>query len=256
MNWILLLGRLLFGGVFLFSGIHHLTDLPQLASYAAAHDVPYPQWVVAGTGLLLTLGGISVILGLAPRFGLAAILAFLAVVTPVVHAFWAVSDPEGRQIELAQFMKNTALAGAALSLLAIDLPWPVSLDRTLRRRWPHGLSWIPWGAAAHNGVANRSAGSVFAALRSAVRTPKWLRGRVGAAKTPFTAGVELAAQRDDRADVVLRSAWKDAGVPSRSISYRVRRAVWPAGSSAVIIDTVSGTVVFDVYGDDPKFASR
>lgn len=36
-----------------------------------------------------------------------------------MHAFWAVDDPEQKQTEMTQFLKNVALAGGALMLFAI-----------------------------------------------------------------------------------------------------------------------------------------
>jgi hypothetical protein len=40
-------------------------------------------------------------------------------VTPILHDFWNHDDPEQRQQELQQFLKNTALLGAALAFLRL-----------------------------------------------------------------------------------------------------------------------------------------
>lgn len=45
-----LLGRLVFGGYFLYSGIHHFQDRKMLAQYAGSKKVPLPEVAVMATG--------------------------------------------------------------------------------------------------------------------------------------------------------------------------------------------------------------
>jgi len=82
---------------------------------------------VTATGALLIAGGASVLLGVKPKLGALAIMGFLAGVSPVMHDFWKSQDAERRQNEMINFMKNLAMLGAALSLLGVEEPWPVSL---------------------------------------------------------------------------------------------------------------------------------
>lgn len=144
MGFALLLGRLLFGGFFLFNGVNHFMNLSSLAGYAASRNVPMPQIAVALTGLLLVLGGLSVISGLYPRVGLMLLILFLVPTSLMMHPFWTMTDPQQRMMEMTQFMKNAALTGAALGLLAVPLPWPASMgagtkQRPSARRWSTGL---------------------------------------------------------------------------------------------------------------------
>ena len=44
-----------------------------------------------------------------------------------MHNFWAVSDPQMKHAEMINFLKNMAIVGALLLLLAIPQPWPFSL---------------------------------------------------------------------------------------------------------------------------------
>src|SRR5436309_14035691 len=113
------LGRLIFGGFFAYSGINHLQNTAAMAQYAGAKGVPAPQQAVQATGAMLLAGGLSIIAGLKPRQGLALITAFLVPVSLQMHRFWEERDPEQRQTELIQFMKNMALVGDALALLQI-----------------------------------------------------------------------------------------------------------------------------------------
>jgi len=55
------------------------------------------------------------------------IVVFLVPVTFTMHAFWAVQDPMMHQFQMAMFMKNIALLGAALLITQFGAG-PVSLD--------------------------------------------------------------------------------------------------------------------------------
>jgi putative oxidoreductase len=127
-----LMGRLIFGGFFLYSGVHHFLDTATLAQYAGAKGVPMPEAAVLLTGALLIVGALSILLGILPRLGLACIILFLVGVTPIMHAFWSVPDPQIRQMDMGNFMKNLALMGGALMMLMIPTPWAYSVEA--RRR--------------------------------------------------------------------------------------------------------------------------
>ena len=122
-----LIGRLVFGGFFLYSGINHLKQHKNLAQYAGLKNVPMPEQAVTASTVLLLLGGASVLLGVKPKLGTAAIIAFLAAVSPMIHDFWKHQDPSQRQSELVNFSKNMALLGAAIALMGVKEPWPASV---------------------------------------------------------------------------------------------------------------------------------
>jgi putative oxidoreductase len=84
------------------------------------------QAVTAATALLL-LGGASILLGAKPKIGTAAVIAFLAAVSPMMHDFWTQQDPSQRQNDMVHFSKNMALLGAAIALMGINEPWPASV---------------------------------------------------------------------------------------------------------------------------------
>lgn len=122
-----LIGRIVFGGFFLYNGINHFKQQKALSQYAGAKNVPNPDLAVPASGAILAFGGASIILGLKPKLGTLAILAFLAGVSPMMHDFWEAEDPNQRQNDMIHFSKNMALLGAALALMGVDEPWPVSL---------------------------------------------------------------------------------------------------------------------------------
>jgi uncharacterized membrane protein YphA (DoxX/SURF4 family) len=127
MKFPFLLGRLVFGGFFLYNGINHFIQRDGMAQYAGAKHVPMPKAAVTATGVALTLGGASILLGIKPKLGAAALIGFLASVSPLMHDFWRVQDPEKRQAEMVNFTKNMALLGGTLALMGIEEPWPVSV---------------------------------------------------------------------------------------------------------------------------------
>jgi putative oxidoreductase len=127
MKTVFLLGRLIFGGFFLYSGLHHFQEKKVLAQYAAAKNVPLPDIAVTASGAMLMLGGASILLGVKPKIGALAIAGFLAGVSPMIHDFWRTEDSQQRQNEMAHFMKNIAMLGGVLALMGMEEPWPVSL---------------------------------------------------------------------------------------------------------------------------------
>jgi len=121
-----LIGRAVFGGFFLYNGIHHFRNLREIAEYAKGKHVPLAEAGVAVSGMALIFGGASILLGIKPKYGVAALAGFLAVVSPVIHDFW--NAPAERQMtESINFLKNMALLGAALALLGQEEPWPISV---------------------------------------------------------------------------------------------------------------------------------
>jgi putative oxidoreductase len=127
MRSVFLLGRIVFGGFFFYNGINHFKARKAMAQYAAAKGIPSPEAAVIASGAALTLGGLSVILGLKPKLGITSLLGFLGTVSPIMHDFWNQDDPQTRQNEIAHFGKNMALLGAALALAGTAKPWPASL---------------------------------------------------------------------------------------------------------------------------------
>lgn len=124
-----LLGRILFGGYFLWNGLNHFLRHGMMTQYAAAKHVPMPGAAVAVSGLLILLGGLSILLGAWPRLGATLIILFLLGVSPMMHNFWAATDPNMAMNDMVNFTKNMALVGAALMFYGIPKPWPKSLGR-------------------------------------------------------------------------------------------------------------------------------
>lgn len=126
-----LLGRLLFGGILAFTGLNHFLNGGQMIAYADAKGLPAPAASVYGSGGLLVVSGILVILGAYPIIAAGALATFLIGSAVLMHNFWAVPEDQV-QDEMTHFLKNVALAGGALSLLALaGTSWPYSVGMTV-----------------------------------------------------------------------------------------------------------------------------
>jgi putative oxidoreductase len=130
---LLLIGRVLFATLFITSGMHHLTKLEGFAQYAAGGGVPAPKLAVVVTGVMILLGGISILLGYEPAIGAVLLAVFLIPVAIIMHRFWGLTDAAMAQMQRIHFWKNIAMAGAALMIyyFATVYPgaWPYSIGR-------------------------------------------------------------------------------------------------------------------------------
>jgi len=91
--------------------------------------VPAHKLAVAGTGVILVLGGLGMLQGVYPNVGIALLIIFLLGASFPMHDFWYAKDPQAKQADLINFMKNMALVGALLMLLLLPRPCPVSRGR-------------------------------------------------------------------------------------------------------------------------------
>jgi putative oxidoreductase len=142
MKELFVLGRVILGGYFIYSGLHHFTDTAKMAHFAHLKGVPMAEAAVLGAGALLIIGGLSLLLGLAPKVGILATVLFLLPVTLVMHQFWK-EEGAARTADLINFTKNFGLLGAVLMLAAVPEPWPLSVGSRLsfpRRRRLHAFS--------------------------------------------------------------------------------------------------------------------
>lgn len=125
MKVLLLTGRILFSLIFIFSGFGHFNS--ESVAYAASKGVIMPELLVPASGVLAIAGGLSVLLGFWAKAGAWLLILFLIPVSLTMHNFWAITDPEARQMQLIMFMKNVSMLGGAL-FIAYFGAGPLSLD--------------------------------------------------------------------------------------------------------------------------------
>jgi len=121
-----LLGRILYSAIFIMSGPNHFKA--ETIGYAAAQGVPLATVAVPLSGIIALLGGLSIALGYRAKLGAWLIVLFLVPVTLMLHRFWGLSEPQATGLQLAMFMKNLSLLGAALIIARLG-SGPLSLKQ-------------------------------------------------------------------------------------------------------------------------------
>ncbi len=142
-----LLARVLLSLIFLMSAVgNKIPNFNQVAGYMASEGVPLPKLMLAGAILFLLAGSLSIILGYKARLGAGLLLVFLILATYYFHDFWTWSEEAQwilsvnqevkqpvQQVEMISFMKNLALMGAMIFVMANGSgAW--SLDRKFATR--------------------------------------------------------------------------------------------------------------------------
>ena len=112
-----LIGRVVMAYLFVPAGWGKLVGFAGVTGYIASKGVPLPE-VAAAIAVAVELGlGLLLLVGWQARWAALGLAVFVAVITPIFHAFWAV--PEAQQMMQKQaFDKNLAIAGGLLLLTA------------------------------------------------------------------------------------------------------------------------------------------
>jgi len=119
-------GRILLALIFLMSGIMKIPNWEGTAGYMEFMGMPMVTVFLIGAVVLEIGGSLSVILGYKARWGALALIVFTIPTTLIFHAYWAV-DPEQMQIQQIMFMKNLAIIGGLLVIMA-NGAGPLSFD--------------------------------------------------------------------------------------------------------------------------------
>jgi putative oxidoreductase len=123
MQFIPLVGRILFSAIFLMFGLNHFTATSDLVGMVPDF-LPAKSIVVILTGIAIVAGGLMVLLGYRAKTGglILAIFMFLTAVT-----VWMPGFLEGDMNATSMFMKDLALTGGALFVYHFG-SGPKSLD--------------------------------------------------------------------------------------------------------------------------------
>lgn len=126
------IGRFLLALIFVFSGWGKIAGFAGTVSYMAAKGMPWPQVLLPGAILIEFGGGLALMLGWKARWAALAIFLFCIPTTLIFHDFWAL-PPEQAQTQMINFLKNLALMGGLLYVVAFG-PGALSVDGSRRRR--------------------------------------------------------------------------------------------------------------------------
>lgn len=131
MDVVALIGRILFVLLFVGSAFGHLTQADAMSGYAASRGVPQAKLAVLGSGVLMLVGALMVLLGIWLDLGALLLVIFLVPTAVLMHPFWKETDAMGKQTEMISFQKDVALAGAALLILALYAGYGADLGLTI-----------------------------------------------------------------------------------------------------------------------------
>jgi len=128
MALLFLIARIVLGYYWLQVAYSHLFKSAGLIGYAQSKGVKSAKVAVIGSGILALLGGLSILLGVRPHYGILLLVVFLLGVSWKMHAHWKIEDPMTKIGERINFTKNIALAAAILALVAVAQPWVYSFN--------------------------------------------------------------------------------------------------------------------------------
>jgi len=126
-NPAMFLGRILLALLFVVSGIGKITGYAGTAAVMASKGLPLVDILLPLTIAVELGGGLLLALGWKARWAAAALFLFLIPTTLIFHQFWGI-DPKLVQMQKIHFLKNVAIMGGMLLVLAIGAgAW--SVDR-------------------------------------------------------------------------------------------------------------------------------
>lgn len=128
MDIVFLIGRIIVGIYWIFGGYAHFAQAQAMIPWTQSKGVPFPGLAVRGSGAMIIIGGLSIMLGLYPLMGVALIVLFIIPVALTMHNFWTIQDPMQRQMDMTFFMKDFCMLGCTLMFVAFPQPWVLSLS--------------------------------------------------------------------------------------------------------------------------------
>lgn len=126
-NLAALVGRILLAAIFVLSGLNKLGDFAGTAAMMSSVGLPMSELLLVATILIEVVGGLMVVIGWQARYAATALFLFMIPVTIVFHNPWAAVDGAAAQQQMIHFLKNLAIAGGLLNLIAFG-PGAYSLE--------------------------------------------------------------------------------------------------------------------------------
>lgn len=110
-------GRAVYGAVLGFMAFDNARNMDGRIEYAESKGAPMADVTVPLMTALLLVEGVATALGRVPKLAAGFVASFFVSVTPVMHDFWNVDDPQEKQQQQIHFLKNVALLGTAIALV-------------------------------------------------------------------------------------------------------------------------------------------
>lgn len=119
MEILLIIGKVLFGTLFVSSGIGHLKNLEAMTGYAQYKKIPFAKAGVIVSGLVILIAPVLFLFGVLEVASLVALAVFLGATAVFFHNYWTIEDAQAKMNEQIAFNKNVSLLGAVLVILAL-----------------------------------------------------------------------------------------------------------------------------------------
>jgi putative oxidoreductase len=111
------LGRIFLALLFVVSGIGKITGYAGTAALMASKGLPMVEILLPLTIAVELGGGLMLAMGWKTRWAAALLFLFLIPTTLIFHQFWGI-DPKLVQMQKVNFLKNVAIMGGMLMVLA------------------------------------------------------------------------------------------------------------------------------------------
>ena len=117
-NLAALIGRILVAAVFVLSGINKLGNFDDTAAFMNSAGLPMAGFLLVPTIAIELVCGLMLVIGWQARFAAVVLLLFMVPVTAIFHNPWAAGDAALAQQQMIHLLKNLAIMGGLLNLLA------------------------------------------------------------------------------------------------------------------------------------------
>ena len=114
----LLFGRFLLGMYFILPAIQKITEFGKMSAYMQAHDVPLISILLPLTILIQLTAGAALIVGYKGKFAAFILAGLTLVISIYMHNFWSMEEGVARMHEMQNFVKNMAIMGGLLVVVA------------------------------------------------------------------------------------------------------------------------------------------
>jgi len=116
-NFLLLVGRVMMGWLFVDASWRKLMGLDAFIASLATRRVPYATAMGYLGAAVEFCGGVAILLGAWTRCAALMMIVFVIVATAISHRYWEFADAAARRMQQGQFMKNLAIIGGLLAVV-------------------------------------------------------------------------------------------------------------------------------------------
>jgi putative oxidoreductase len=150
---IMIMGRICISALFLLSAINKVIDWQAterglvsllcdwhayVSNYGAiqkffAAILPWVPAILVVATVLELLGGLLILFGIKPRIGAFLLVIFFVPATILLHQFWFLEGIK-RELQMVMFVKNIAILGGLLYILALGTKLPSNSGHSINRQ--------------------------------------------------------------------------------------------------------------------------